>query len=58
LVPQNSARDVHAGLRRGPHRWLRRHWSEMIADTETRLVRPRQLYAGPAARATHGALVG
>jgi citrate synthase len=34
------------------------HWNEMIADPETRLVRPRQLYAGPAARATHGALVG
>jgi citrate synthase len=34
------------------------HWNEMIGDPETRLVRPRQLYAGPAARATHGALVG
>jgi citrate synthase len=26
-------------------------WNEMIADPETRLFRPRQLYAGPAERA-------
>src|ERR1700730_9095191 len=26
------------------------HWNEMIADPETRLSRPRQLYTGPAAR--------
>src|SRR6266478_195832 len=42
------------------------HWNEMIADPETRLVRPRQLYAGPAERplvplaerATRAPLVG
>jgi citrate synthase len=42
------------------------HWNEMIADQETRLFRPRQLYAGPAKRAvvpiaeraTHEALLG
>jgi citrate synthase len=27
------------------------HWNEMIADTETRLFRPRQLYVGPVERA-------
>jgi len=27
------------------------HWNEMIADPETRLFRPRQLYTGPAERA-------
>ena len=26
------------------------HWNEMIADPETRIFRPRQLYAGPAPR--------
>ncbi|MBO0735258.1 MAG: citrate synthase, partial [Alphaproteobacteria bacterium] len=26
------------------------HWSEMIADPETRIFRPRQLYTGPAER--------
>ena len=26
------------------------HWNEMIADPETRLFRPRQLYTGPAQR--------
>src|ERR1700730_5345905 len=26
------------------------HWKEMIADPETRIFRPRQLYAGPAPR--------
>ena len=26
------------------------HWNEMMADPETRIVRPRQLYAGPAER--------
>jgi citrate synthase len=42
------------------------HWNEMIADPETRLFRPRQLYTGPterpliplADRATHAPLVG
>jgi citrate synthase len=42
------------------------HWNEMIADPETRLVRPRQLYTGPAERdlvpvrerAAHQPLVG
>jgi citrate synthase len=42
------------------------HWNEMIADPETRLSRPRQLYTGPierplvpiAERATHAPLVG
>ena len=42
------------------------HWNEMIADPETRLSRPRQLYTGPAEReivpiaerATHRPLVG
>ncbi|MGH7048244.1 MAG: citrate synthase [Stellaceae bacterium] len=29
--------------------WLA-HWTEMIADPESRLMRPRQLYRGPAAR--------
>jgi citrate synthase len=41
-------------------------WNEMIADPETRLFRPRQLYTGPAERgivpiaerATHQPLVG
>jgi len=41
-------------------------WNEMIADPETRISRPRQLYTGPAerdvvpiaARATHAPLVG
>jgi len=41
-------------------------WNEMIADPETRLFRPRQLYTGPperalvpiADRATHAPLVG
>jgi len=41
-------------------------WNEMIADPETRLSRPRQLYTGPAEReivpiaerATHRPLVG
>jgi len=27
------------------------HWNEMIADPETRIFRPRQLYAGPVERA-------
>ena len=27
------------------------HWNEMMADPETRLSRPRQLYIGPAERA-------
>jgi citrate synthase len=27
------------------------HWSEMMADPETRIFRPRQLYCGPAERA-------
>ena len=26
------------------------HWNEMIADPETRLFRPRQLYVGPTER--------
>jgi citrate synthase len=26
------------------------HWNEMMADAETRIVRPRQLYVGPAER--------
>ncbi len=26
------------------------HWNEMIADRETRIFRPRQLYAGPTER--------
>ena len=26
------------------------HWNEMMTDPETRIVRPRQLYVGPAAR--------
>jgi citrate synthase len=26
------------------------HWNEMIADPETRIFRPRQLYAGPVER--------
>src|ERR1041385_1148026 len=26
------------------------HWNEMMTDPETRIVRPRQLYAGPAER--------
>ncbi|HZU88724.1 MAG TPA: citrate/2-methylcitrate synthase [Stellaceae bacterium] len=30
--------------------WLA-HWHEMMADPQTRLVRPRQLYVGPAERA-------
>jgi citrate synthase len=30
--------------------WLA-HWNEMMADPETRLVRPRQLYVGPKERA-------
>ncbi len=30
--------------------WLA-HWNEMMADPETRLVRPRQLYVGPRERA-------
>src|SRR3984893_11014118 len=42
------------------------HWNEMIADPETRLSRPRQLYTGPgeravvpiAERAVHQPLVG
>ena len=42
------------------------HWNEMIADPETRIFRPRQLYAGPAERcllpmaerAAHQPLVG
>jgi citrate synthase len=42
------------------------HWNEMIADPETRLFRPRQLYTGPterplvsiAERAMHPPLVG
>jgi citrate synthase len=29
--------------------WLA-HWNEMIADPETRIYRPRQLYCGPAER--------
>jgi citrate synthase len=41
-------------------------WNEMIADSETRLFRPRQLYTGPAERdvvpiakrPTHEPLVG
>jgi len=41
------------------------HWNEMIADPETRVVRPRQLHVGPtewplvpiAERATHPPLV-
>jgi citrate synthase len=41
-------------------------WNEMIADPETRLSRPRQLYTGPAERgvlpianrATQAPLVG
>jgi citrate synthase len=27
------------------------HWNEMIADPETRIFRPRQLYTGPTERA-------
>jgi citrate synthase len=42
------------------------HWNEMMADSETRIVRPRQLYTGPAerpfvpvkARREHAPLVG
>ena len=42
------------------------HWNEMMADPETRIVRPRQLYVGPkertvastAERAEHAPLVG
>jgi citrate synthase len=42
------------------------HWNEMIADPETRIFRPRQLYCGPterklvplASRAMHPPLVG
>jgi len=42
------------------------HWNEMIGDPETRLFRPRQLYAGPGERAVvpiserapHAPLVG
>jgi citrate synthase len=42
------------------------HWNEMIADPETRIFRPRQLYTGPAERpvnpiaerANHAPLVG
>jgi citrate synthase len=42
------------------------HWNEMIADPETRIFRPRQLYTGPierslvpvSERATHQPLVG
>jgi citrate synthase len=42
------------------------HWNEMIADPETRIFRPRQLYTGPveralvpvAERAEHSPLVG
>jgi len=42
------------------------HWNEMIADPETRIFRPRQLYTGPverplvplSERATHRPLVG
>jgi citrate synthase len=42
------------------------HWNEMVADPETRISRPRQLYTGPAERrlvpiaerATHHPLVG
>ncbi len=42
------------------------HWNEMIADPETRIFRPRQLYSGPAerkfvaiaARTSHEPLVG
>jgi len=42
------------------------HWNEMMTDPETRIVRPRQLYAGPtergfvpvAARSEHPPLVG
>jgi citrate synthase len=42
------------------------HWNEMIADPETRIFRPRQLYLGPterslppiAQRAPHSPLVG
>ena len=26
------------------------HWNEMMADPETRIVRPRQLYTGPTER--------
>jgi citrate synthase len=26
------------------------HWNEMMTDPETRIVRPRQLYVGPAER--------
>jgi citrate synthase len=26
------------------------HWNEMIADPETRIFRPRQLYQGPGER--------
>jgi hypothetical protein len=28
------------------------HWNEMIADPETRIFRPRQLYTGPSAQHT------
>ena len=28
------------------------HWNEMIADPEAQLFRPRQLYTGPAERAS------
>jgi citrate synthase len=42
------------------------HWNEMIADPETRIFRPRQLYMGPterplvpmSERAVHQPLVG
>ncbi len=42
------------------------HWNEMVSDPETRLFRPRQLYAGPverspapiAERKAHAPLVG
>jgi citrate synthase len=42
------------------------HWNEMIADPETRIFRPRQLYTGPterelvplAERPAHEPLVG
>ena len=42
------------------------HWNEMMADPETRIFRPRQLYTGPTERGfvpigerrTHPPLVG
>jgi len=34
---------------RGTVGWVA-HWNEMIADPETRIIRPRRLYLGPSER--------